>query len=70
MYYCKKCNKEVETKKDLYKGLCEKCYLEYLFDKVEKLGTQEYTLEENTFFSIKNLLNDIFEYIKNWRNKK
>ena len=67
MYYCKKCNKEIKSKKDLYKGLCKECYLEYLFDKVEKLGTPEYRMEEKNYFSIKNFLNKIFENIKIWK---
>ena len=70
MYYCKKCKKEVKTKQDLYKGLCKECYFEYLSEKVKRLGTSEYFLEDKKIFSIKQFFKKIFENIKNWKNKK
>ena len=70
MYYCKKCYKNVKTKRDLYKGFCKECYFEYLSEKVKKLGTSEYFLENKTDFSIKKFVEKFVENIKNLKNHK
>lgn len=57
MYYCEKCQKEVNNKKDLYKGLCKDCYRAYLLEKVENIGNPEY-LEKNS--SLKDFFKKIF----------
>ena len=45
MYFCNKCKKEFKNKKELYKGLCEKCYKEYLLNKIESIDDSE-TIEK------------------------
>lgn len=35
MRYCEKCNKEVKPGQETYRGLCLKCYEDYLLKKIE-----------------------------------
>ena len=70
MYYCNKCNKEVDNKKDLYKGLCQSCYHDYLIEKIENLGNPEFLEKDKNNFSIKNSIKEIFEKIKDFFGKK
>ena len=58
MYYCYKCKKEVNRKKDLHEGMCEKCYREYLLEKIENIGNIEYFKKDS--FSIKKFFQKIF----------
>lgn len=66
MNYCKKCNKIIEKKEETYKGLCFDCYREFLFEKIEHIGDDEY---ETKFFS-ENNLKTIIKAIKNFFSKR
>ena len=61
MYYCNNCKKKVNNKKDLYKGLCENCYHEYLLNKIENIGEPEPIERKPKKFSIKNFLKKILK---------
>ena len=61
MYYCNKCQKEVNKKKDLYKGLCENCYRNYLLEKIQNIDSQNNIKNKKNTFSIKQFLKKIFK---------
>lgn len=65
MYYCNKCKKEVNNKKDLYKGLCENCYREYLLEKIENIGNPEYFENNKNNFSLKKFIKKIINSGRN-----
>ena len=63
MKYCKKCNKEFEKKEESYKGLCFSCYQDYLYDKIDHMGNDNYNIKshsESIFEKIKNIIKKIF----------
>ena len=60
MYYCNKCHKSVNSKKDLYKGLCEKCYKQYLLKKIENLEISDFSKKNKSALSLITLLKKIF----------
>lgn len=61
MFYCNKCKKEIIHKKDLYKGLCEKCYKEYLLKKIENLDNPNYTSNIKNNFTLKNFFKKLLK---------
>ena len=65
MFYCKKCKKEVNKKEDLYKGLCDKCYYDYLTEKIENIGNPNYIDLYSNDLSISVKLKSLCEKIRN-----
>lgn len=66
MNYCKKCNKIIEKKEETYKGLCFDCYREYLFEKIEYIGDDEYVAK----FFPENKLKKFLKAIKKFFSKR
>ena len=60
MYNCNKCQKKVNNKKELYKGMCEQCYKKYLLTKIENLNENDYIISNN-IVSFKYWLKKIFK---------
>jgi DNA-directed RNA polymerase subunit M/transcription elongation factor TFIIS len=66
MKYCKNCKKIIEPKEDNYNGLCLNCYKEYLFEKIEHIGDNQYNFKSNQKKKPKNFIN----FLKKFFTKK
>ena len=39
--YCKKCNREIGNKEQLYRNMCFDCYKKFLLEKIENMKENE-----------------------------
>lgn len=67
MRYCEKCNKPIKPGDQSYRGFCLKCYEDYLLEKIDLMGTDDYPFASS--YS-KNYFKDAIEFIKNFFQKK
>lgn len=67
MRYCEKCNKQIKPGQETYRGLCLKCYEDYLLKKIELIGTDEY---EFSFRRSRNYFKEAFKFVKNFFQRK